>query len=356
MEGKRIAVAMSGGVDSTVTAALMREKGGIVQGVFMALAQPDLDRQIARVQKSADFLGIPLTIIDLATEFAENIQQYFSQSYLGGLTPNPCVVCNKTIKFGRLLDHVTALGCDYMATGHYARIVVDGQGIRHLLQGKDAKKDQSYFLNQLSQAQLGRLLFPLGEMSKDGVYDIAASLGLKFKRSEESQDICFLNESVAQFLEAQDLVLPGPGDIVDPDGVKLGRHKGIYNFTIGQRRGLGIPDATPYYVIDLKAESNTVVVGKEKDLWRQECLVGEMNWPAGKQPPLPGEFMVKIRYRHQGACATVEACGPRQVRIIFAEGQRAITPGQFAVIYVGEQVQGGGRVLPFVDSPNHGKH
>ncbi|MDH5524990.1 MAG: tRNA 2-thiouridine(34) synthase MnmA [Desulfobulbaceae bacterium] len=342
---KNIAVAMSGGVDSSVTAALLKKQGHKVQGVFMALAQPDLDAQIARVKGVADFLGIGLTVVDLAALFKREVLDYFCDSYFAGKTPNPCVVCNRRVKFGGLLDFVRAeLAADLLATGHYARIEADGAGCR-LLKGKDNTKDQSYFLSRLTQAQLARLCFPLGELRKKEVYLLAAELGLSGRHGSESQDVCFLkNQSVADFLAAHSAKSKKTGAIVTVDGRRLGSHQGVCSYTVGQRRGLGIPDATPYYVVGLDPVNNQVIVGKDEDLWHDTLLVAEMNWSAGVAPELPAVFDVKIRYRHGGARAQVIGGDDGRIEVKFVEPQRAITPGQFAVFYQGDQVVGGGEI------------
>ena len=342
--GRKIMVAMSGGVDSSVTAALLQKKGFEVHGVFMSLAQPDLDEQVARVQKIAGYLDVPVQVVDLAEPFERLVLDYFSSSYFKGQTPNPCIVCNPLIKFGLLLDHGLARGMEMMATGHYVRLHKDANGIAQLLKGLDPKKDQSYFLCRLQQQQLQKLLFPLGETAKEEVYQIAAGLGLKGMHSQESQDVCFMQKTDLQEFLGQRLKKEWPqGEIVNQQGKVLGLHNGVFRYTVGQRRGLGVPDATPYYVINLDAERNQVIVGKEKDLWQESLEVREMNWLAGQAPELPGHFQVKIRYRHQAAPAIVET-SEQGIKISFQDPQRAITPGQFAVLYDGDQVVGGGEI------------
>ncbi|MBU0485449.1 MAG: tRNA 2-thiouridine(34) synthase MnmA [Proteobacteria bacterium] len=346
MKEKKIAVAMSGGVDSSVTAALLQKQGHEVRGVFMDLGQPKIESQIARVRKVADFLGIPLQVVELREEFSRQVIDYFEKSYFMGLTPNPCVVCNRLIKCGAVLRQVLADSVDLMATGHYARIRADEDGGFQLLKGLDPKKDQSYFLSQLTLEQLSKLCFPLGEFSKEHVYKMAAEFGFEFSGSEESQDICFLKDSsVAGFLAERQVVGQPTGEIVTLDGRTLGAHQGIYAFTIGQRRGLGIPDATPYYVVGIDADSNRVVVGKEDDLWRSSLQISQVNWLAGSAPQLPAVYEVKIRYRHPVAHALVENDVGGGVTVTFSTPQRAITPGQFAVFYDGDRVIGGGPVV-----------
>jgi tRNA-specific 2-thiouridylase len=320
--------------------------GHDVHGFFMALAQPDLDQQVARVKKVARHLDIPVTIVDLADEFKKTVLDYFTQSYCNGKTPNPCVVCNPKIKFGRLLETILSAGCDLMATGHYSRIIQDQKGLCHLLKGKDPKKDQSYFLHRLTQKQLARILMPLGEHTKENVYKIAKELGISGVHGAESQDVCFLkdqdlNSFMAQFSAADN----GNGFIVSLDGKVLGNHQGIHSYTVGQRKGLGIPDATPYYVLALDPVKNEVVVGKKEDLWQKELAVKKVNWMAGLEPDLPRDFLTNIRYRHDGASAQVGLPGKEIYPVHFDEPQLAITPGQFAVFYEGDEVIGGGEIV-----------
>jgi tRNA-specific 2-thiouridylase len=310
----------------------------------MALAQPDLEEQVRQVQGVANALNIPLTVIDLQAPFREKVLAYFRQTYATGRTPNPCVICNQQIKFGLLLDQVLK-SSDWLATGHYARLVRATDGRARLLAGLDPQKDQSYFLNQLSQAQLTKLLFPLGTLHKTEVRALATELGLHKVHGAESQDVCFLQgQTVQQFLTGAGDPSP-PGPVQTLDGTEIGQHLGIRHYTVGQRRGLGLPDATPYYVLRLDAASNTVVVGKEPALWRQEVTVGPVTWTAGTPPGLPHHFLVKIRYRHPAAQALVQTAPAGGCTLSFIEPQRAVAPGQFAAFYQDEEVVGGGEIL-----------
>jgi tRNA-specific 2-thiouridylase len=341
-----IAVAMSGGVDSSVTAALLKRQGHEVRGVFMAFGQPDLDHQVGRVQRIADHLDIPLEVVDVREAFARHVLAYFRAGYRGGKTPNPCVVCNRTIKCGVLLGRISeGTPGSRLATGHYARIRRGESGLFQLWKGRDRLKDQSYFLCRLGQEQLARLLFPLGDWTKEEVRELADDFGIKELHSPESQDICFLQgTTVADFLESGGCT-PAAGKIIDRDGKVIGTHDGIHRFTIGQRRGLGIPDSTPYYVVGIDPGRNQLIVGKEEGLFQRRLLTADVHWIAGALPQLPRTLEVKIRYRHQAVPAEVAAIEERKVAVIFAEPQRAITPGQFVVFYKGEQVLGGGEIL-----------
>lgn len=339
-----ILVAMSGGVDSSVTAALLSRRGHEVVGVFMRLAQSDADDQAERTQRIAERLGVRLEVVDLHESFQQQVLDYFSGAYLQGTTPNPCVVCNRKIKFGLLRDVGRRMGIEQMATGHYARTVIGPGGRVRLLAGMDAKKDQSYFLCALGQEQLAGITFPLGETTKDEVYQVAAGLGLSSMHSAESQDICFLQ---GRDLAGYFADLPHrPGDCVTRSGEVRGRHQGIYRYTVGQRRGLGIPDVSPWYVIGIDAAKNQVIIGKEDELWQDTLEIGEINWVAGYEPNLPQDCLVKIRYRHQAAPAILSRSQEDGHYVIrFSIPQRAITPGQFAALYLENEVLGGGAIL-----------
>ncbi len=343
----RVAVAMSGGVDSSVTARLLLGQGYEVEGFFLLLAQADPDADVARVRHIGRHLGIPVHVVDLREVFRRRVLDYFAASYAAGRTPNPCVVCNPVMKFGALLDAVLARGCDRLATGHYARLRRDDTGRVHLHKGIDTGKDQSYFLHRLGQEALGRLLFPLGERTKDETRRLAAAFGLAGLHGSESQDVCFLaGGSVPAFLDRfRGRALPGPGPIETEDGRVLGRHQGIHRYTVGQRRGLGLPDATPWYVLALEPERNVVVVAKAQRLWRRELAARDCAWVSGRPPAPEFRCLVRIRHRHQEAPATViVAEDGRAFRVRFDEAQRAVTPGQFAVLYRDDEVLGGGEI------------
>ena len=332
---------MSGGVDSTACALLLREKY-TVQGFFMHLAQPDFPAQKKRVEEIATRLGIPLHIIDLRPQFETYVLQYFSKSYFDGLTPNPCVICNRKIKFGLFLDAITGSNMDYMATGHYARLS-ENTGVFHLHKGTDPKKDQSYFLSRLTQSQLAKVLFPLGGMTKENTYRYVEEQGFHNFQGLESQDVCFLNKNgIGHFLESRSSMETESGPIRATDGSILGTHNGLFNYTIGQRKGLGISSEAPLYVIKLDTTNNAVIVGGNDELFCEEIRVKELHWLAGTPPDLSKNYSVRIRYSHKGSDAAIHMAGKDTAEITFQTPQRAITPGQFAVIYKETELLGSG--------------
>ncbi len=344
MKQIRVGLAMSGGVDSTSIALMLKDKYNVT-GFFMQLAQPDLPQQIQRVSTIADQIGIPLKVIDLTTHFQEKVLDYFSASYFSGLTPNPCMICNREIKFGLFMDAIIAAGMDKIATGHYAR-VEKRNDLFHLLKGKDPHKDQSYFLSRLNQEQLSRILFPLGNMLKTDIYDYAEKSGFPDFRGMESQDICFLeNQGVGDYLRLRFPQASKPGPLKTLDGAVLGNHNGLYNYTIGQRRGLGISDVTPYYVTKLNPEDNSVIVGKNKDLFRTTINLHNLHWLSGQIPELNRDYQVRIRYSHKGSLARLNKRDNDTFQLQFQSAQRAITPGQFGVIYKDDGVLGSGEIL-----------
>ncbi|MCW5204148.1 tRNA 2-thiouridine(34) synthase MnmA [Desulfobulbus sp. US2] len=337
-----VGVAMSGGVDSTVTAAILLEQGFSVHGFFMKLPLPGLDEQICKVQKAADRLNIPLHLVEMEEEFKKRIIAYFTDSYCQGRTPNPCVVCNREIKFGLLTEAMLAQGMDKAATGHYAGIhqVDDINGTALLRRGKDPTKDQSYFLCRLSSQQLQHTLFPLADYCKKDIFLQAQDFGFTQFGGDESQDVCFLvHQNLAAFLSEQGMKSMR-GEIVTKDGRVLGSHQGSWKYTVGQRRGLGIPDATPWYVIGLDAKNNRVIIGKNDELFQRELLLSNMQWQL--ELPIPWQGKVQLRSRHQAAEAEVNPVENGNWRIRFQEPQRAVTPGQFAVLYQEDMVVGSG--------------
>lgn len=342
MTAVNVGVAMSGGVDSTVAALLLREQGWRVHGFFMRLPLPGREAQLQRMREVADRLAVPLTVVDLELPFTDRVIRPFIDSYRAGLTPNPCIRCNVQIKFGLLAEIMRAAGMDRIATGHYARLDRTG-GQPRLVRAAHRAKDQSYFLARLNADQLDHLLFPLGEWSKEAVHRRAEPLGLGF-RGEESQDVCFLAGGLPSFLTGHGLVR-AHGPIVSAAGETIGQHTGCWQFTVGQRRGLGLPDATPWYVTAIDGVANRVIVGKATDLLQQDCTVQALQWAAAP-PSLPWRTLVQLRSRHAPAEAEVRVDHTGTVRIVFAVAQRAITPGQYAVFYEHDRVVGSAVISP----------
>jgi tRNA-specific 2-thiouridylase len=343
---KHIVVAMSGGVDSTVAAALLLDQGYQVSGLTMRvwdiepLAEGEDPPHIRDARRVAGDLGIPLHVVDLREEFRLHVVTPFCEEYFSGRTPNPCVLCNRVFKFRRLLREVDRLGADALATGHYARIVEDGD-LRILAKGSNRHKDQSYFLFTLTQKQLQRVVFPLGEMDKDAVRAHAARLGLHVAQKGDSQDICFIPDGdYVGFLEGQTGV-PGSGPIVHVSGKVLGTHAGCYRYTIGQRRGLGIAWPQPLYVISIDAAQNRVIVGEMEHLRVDHLVTEGTNWIV-RQPQQPLRARCRIRYRHQEAPCTLTVLPEGRVDVCFDEAQTGVTPGQAAVFYDDDRVLGGG--------------
>lgn len=332
---------MSGGVDSTACALILQEQYE-VKGFFMRLAQPDFDEQLGRVSKVADSLGVELEVIDLRAEFDKAVLEYFSGNYFKGLTPNPCVICNKEIKFGLFLDAILDKGMDRMATGHYARIVKEGK-FYSLHTGLDPYKDQSYFLSRLNQHQLGSILFPLGDKTKEDIYSFVEEHGFTHFRGQESQDVCFLEKNeINSFLDARKPESLTDGPIVHTDGKVLGKHHGLYNYTIGQRKGLGISHPTPLYVVGIDAANNSVLVGDNEQLFNRTIQVRDLHWLRGTPPDSSCDYTVRIRYSHRGSTARLDLHKEKKGTFVFHEPQRAITPGQFAVVYKDSELLGSG--------------
>jgi tRNA-uridine 2-sulfurtransferase len=350
---KRVLLGMSGGVDSSVAGYLLREQGYDVIGVTMKVWPQDCisraedkccgPQAVADARAVAHSLGIPHYVVDEADQFERTVIDYFTSEYQAGRTPNPCVMCNEKLKFGNLWSKAEALGCDYIATGHYA-IIEHHQDRAVLRKGVDPRKDQSYFLFSLRQPQLRRALTPLGTMHKPEIRKIAHSLGLKVADKIDSQEICFVpGNDYKAFLRSH----LGEnefhrGEIYDVAGNFIGQHDGIELFTIGQRKGLPGGSARPRYVVDLDPETNRVIVGDAEDLVCDEFEIDRTNWIAAELPDEAVDVTVKIRYSHPGTPATVTPLENHCARIHLHEPQRAVTPGQAAVIYEGDVVLGGG--------------
>jgi len=353
---KRIFVAMSGGVDSSVTAAILKEQGYDVIGITMQVcgysrfitaddqssgAPPPLDN-IQDARRVAEQLDIPYYVVNLEEEFQRLVIDEFIAEYFRGRTPNPCALCNRLIKFDLLLKKARELGADYLATGHYARLIRDDTGRIRMLKGVDAGKDQSYFLFALSQEQLAATLFPLGGMTKREVRALAAHYGLQVAEKGESQEICFVpdNDYVRLLEEARGKGTLS-GDIVDRRGKLLGRHEGTYRYTVGQRKGLGIAHPHPLYVLAVDAEKKEVIVGARGELETAGLIASGVNWIA-PGPDSALKATCKIRYRQKEFACTILPLRGDRVEVLFARGEKGVTPGQAVVFYDGDEVLGGG--------------
>ena len=342
--GRKIVVAMSGGVDSSVAAALLVEQGYDVQGVSLRMWEGNAGPRVCSDHRGAEAvaaqLGIPHTLMDLRGQFAETVVKPFAEDYLRGRTPNPCIACNRDFKLGTLLKWAKERGAEYVATGHYARIARDQAGRWSLSRGADRGKDQSYFLFALSQEQLAGTLFPLGDMQKTEVRNLARRLGLTAAERPESQDICFGDYKALIASYASDSALRD-GDIVDRSGKVLGRHSGIHSVTIGQRKGLGISAAEPLYVVDIDEPSMRVVVAHKQELSCAGLMVRSVNWFDGLNGG-PLEAEVQIRYRAPAVPCVIRRESNDRCEVRFNQALSAVTPGQAAVFYRGERLLGGG--------------
>ena len=353
----RIVVAMSGGVDSSVAAALLAEQGHDVIGVSMQLYDNSAVTESGQrafgtcctiddlydARRVAATIGIPHYIVNFESQFGEHVISNFVREYVAGRTPIPCSHCNSDLKFAELLDRARAYDAEQLATGHYARITQDDRGAYHLYRGADNSKDQTYFLFSLTQEQLSRAAFPVGHLDKDTVREHARRLNLHVTQKPDSQEICFVPDGdYARFIEKRAPDAARPGTIVDNGGRVLGTHGGVHRFTIGQRKGLGLSSTEPLYVLEIKPENATVVVGSKDDLGRTQLTSSEVNWISGDAPGGWLNVTAQIRHRHAAAPARVRSTGEGRAELEFDAPQMAITPGQAVVFYDGDEVLGGG--------------
>ncbi|MDD5626521.1 MAG: tRNA 2-thiouridine(34) synthase MnmA [Patescibacteria group bacterium] len=345
---KKVAVLMSGGVDSSVSAVLLKKQGYAVTGFFMVLNKTQKTKEAQdSAKKVAQLLGIPFCAIDLSSLFQRKIIDYLVREYKSGRTPNPCIVCNQEIKFGVMLDRALSLGFDYVASGHYvksAKRKAQSAKLYKLFKAWDKKKDQSYFLYTLTQDKLKHLLFPLGNLTKQEVRAMAREIGLPVYDRKESQDICFLaGEKIQDFLKKK--IQVRPGKIMDIETQKvLGEHQGLPFYTLGQRQGIGIGGTGPYYAVKLDFGKNILWVTQKNNspkLQGKMLKLGKVNWVADRSPKFPFQCRVKIRYSHLPAEATIERFKSNHLSVIMEKPQRAITPGQSAVFYSGKELLGG---------------
>jgi tRNA-uridine 2-sulfurtransferase len=349
---RRVVIAMSGGVDSSVAAALLVQQGYEVIGMMLRLwSEPGAEADnrcctpdaMAMARRIAGTLDIPFYAVDAQQSFYDTVVTYFIDGYAQGVTPNPCLICNRSIRWEFLLNHALALGAEYLATGHYARLLRDDQGQTQLLRAVDGAKDQSYVLHVLGQDQLAHALFPLGEFTKPQVRQFARDLDLPVAERTESQDLCFLaGADYRSFLARNAPPLQTSGEIRTPRGQVVGQHQGLAFYTIGQRKGLGIASQVPLYVLEKDISQNILVVGEATELGMQALVAGPINWVSGEPPSQSFRAQVKIRYKAHDAWATITLIDNSQAHVRFDEPQRDITPGQSAVFFVGDVCLGGG--------------
>jgi tRNA-specific 2-thiouridylase len=355
MTKQKVVVAMSGGVDSSVAAALLKEQGYDVTGMMLRLwsepGKEDTNRcctpdSMAQARRVAGILDIPFYVIDAKDVFRETVVEYFLSGYARGETPNPCLICNRQIRWTFLLNHALALGAEFMATGHYVRIRDSENGNRELLRAVDHSKDQSYVLHVLKQEQLKHALFPVGDYPKPEIRAIAEKFGLPTASRKDSQDLCFLaGEDYRNFLQRNAAEILTPGEIVTPDGNVIGQHNGLANYTIGQRKGLNVQSAVPLYVMSKSASNNTLIVATQEQLGISDLTVRDVNWTSGNPPQESFYADVKIRYTAKEVKAWVTVENENQVSIKFDAPVRDATAGQAAVFYQDEVLIGGGIIM-----------
>lgn len=358
MERKKVVIGMSGGVDSSVAAYLLKEQGYDVVGVTMQIWQDENKDSVEEnggccglsavddARRVANALEIPYYVMNFKSEFEENVIDYFVKEYLEGRTPNPCIACNRYVKWESLLQRSLNIGADYIATGHYARVIQLENGRYALKQSATIKKDQTYALYNLTQEQLKRTLMPVGDYTKEEIRVLAEKISLRIANKPDSQEICFVpDQQYAKFIEEYTGEKIVKGNFVDLKGKVLGKHNGIINYTIGQRKGLGIAFGKPAFVVDIRPETNEVVIGDDQDVFASGCIADRLNFMPFEKLEGKVTLTAKIRYSHKPAVCTIEMVGEDRLQCVFEEPQRAITPGQALVLYDGDIVVGGGTII-----------